>query len=61
MTANQNLLWHAGISTLRVWVAFLIAAAMAINEMRKYLLAQPMFAALTGGLVAEIARARHTD
>jgi NitT/TauT family transport system permease protein len=30
MTANQNLLWHAGISTLRVWVAFLIAAAMAI-------------------------------
>jgi PPM family protein phosphatase len=26
-----------------------IAAAMAIDEMRKYLLAQPMFAALTGG------------
>jgi NitT/TauT family transport system permease protein len=30
MTLHQNLLWHAGVSTLRVWVAFLIAAAMAI-------------------------------
>lgn len=30
MTLQQNLLWHAGVSTLRVWVAFLIAAAMAI-------------------------------
>jgi len=30
MTAGQHLLWHAGISTLRVWSAFLIAAAMAI-------------------------------
>lgn len=30
MTTSQHLLWHAGISTLRVWVAFLIAAAMAI-------------------------------
>ncbi len=30
MTVDQSLLWHAWISTLRVWVAFLIAAAMAI-------------------------------
>ncbi|MDR3471370.1 MAG: ABC transporter permease [Devosia sp.] len=30
MTLHQNLLWHAGVSTLRVWVAFLIAAMMAI-------------------------------
>jgi NitT/TauT family transport system permease protein len=30
MTLHKNLLWHAGVSTLRVWVAFLIAAAMAI-------------------------------
>jgi NitT/TauT family transport system permease protein len=30
MTLHQNLLWHAGVSTLRVWVAFLLAAAMAI-------------------------------
>lgn len=30
MIVNQHLLWHAGISSLRVWVAFLIAAAMAI-------------------------------
>ena len=30
MATDQHLLWHAGISTLRVWVAFLIAAAMAI-------------------------------
>jgi NitT/TauT family transport system permease protein len=30
MTLHQNLLWHAGVSTLRVWVAFLIAAVMAI-------------------------------
>jgi NitT/TauT family transport system permease protein len=30
MFTDQNLLWHAGISTLRVWAAFLIAALMAI-------------------------------
>jgi NitT/TauT family transport system permease protein len=30
MFASQNLLWHAGVSTLRVWAAFLLAAAMAI-------------------------------
>ncbi len=30
MTWNQDLLLNAGISTLRVWVAFLIAAVMAI-------------------------------
>ncbi len=30
MTLNQNLLWHTGVSTLRVWIAFVIAAAMAI-------------------------------
>ncbi len=30
MTVNQDLLWNAGVSTLRVWVAFLLAAVMAI-------------------------------
>ncbi|NLH79748.1 MAG: ABC transporter permease [Phyllobacteriaceae bacterium] len=30
MLTQQHLLWHAGVSTLRVWVAFLIAAAMAV-------------------------------
>jgi NitT/TauT family transport system permease protein len=30
MLASESLLWHAGVSTLRVWVAFIIAAAMAI-------------------------------
>ncbi|HUR43949.1 MAG TPA: ABC transporter permease, partial [Aestuariivirga sp.] len=30
MLTQQHLLWHAGISSLRVWVAFLIAAAMSI-------------------------------
>ncbi|MDR3495663.1 MAG: ABC transporter permease [Ancalomicrobiaceae bacterium] len=30
MVTHQNLLWHAGVSTVRVWVAFLIAAAMAV-------------------------------
>ena len=30
MVLNRDLLWHAGVSTLRVWTAFLIAAAMAI-------------------------------
>jgi NitT/TauT family transport system permease protein len=30
MLTAQHLLWHAAVSTLRVWVAFLIAAAMAI-------------------------------
>ena len=30
MATQQNLLWHALISTLRVWVAFLLAAVMAI-------------------------------
>jgi NitT/TauT family transport system permease protein len=30
MITTQNLLWHAGVSSLRVWLAFLIAAAMAI-------------------------------
>lgn len=30
MLATQNLPWHAAISTGRVWLAFLIAAAMAI-------------------------------
>lgn len=30
MVLHRDLLWHAGISTLRVWSAFLIAAAMAI-------------------------------
>src|SRR5262245_27662190 len=30
MITDQGLLWHAGISTLRVWAAFVLAAAMAI-------------------------------
>jgi NitT/TauT family transport system permease protein len=30
MIVDQGLLWHAGISTLRVWAAFLLAAVMAI-------------------------------
>jgi NitT/TauT family transport system permease protein len=30
MTVNHDLLWHAWISTVRVWIAFLVAAAMAI-------------------------------
>lgn len=30
MTLNDNLLWNAGVSSLRVWVAFLLAAVMAI-------------------------------
>ncbi len=30
MFQEQHLAWHAGVSTLRVWAAFLIAAAMAI-------------------------------
>ncbi|MCX7645910.1 MAG: ABC transporter permease [Rhodobacteraceae bacterium] len=30
MIAERGLLYHAGVSTLRVWVAFLIAAAMAV-------------------------------
>ncbi len=30
MITEQSLLWHAGVSTLRVWTAFLIAAAMAV-------------------------------
>ena len=30
MATSRDLLWHAGVSTLRVWGAFLIAAAMAI-------------------------------
>jgi NitT/TauT family transport system permease protein len=30
MTLHQNLLWQAGVSTLRVWIAFLIAAVMAV-------------------------------
>lgn len=30
MLSTQNLLWHAAVSTGRVWIAFLIAAAMAI-------------------------------
>jgi NitT/TauT family transport system permease protein len=30
MTTAEGLLWHAAISTLRVWAAFLLAAAMAI-------------------------------
>ncbi|MGF1551459.1 MAG: ABC transporter permease [Paracoccaceae bacterium] len=30
MAWNHDLLWHAGVSTLRVWTAFLIAAAMAV-------------------------------
>ena len=31
LLTKQHLLWHAGVSTLRVWVAFLIAAAMALS------------------------------
>ncbi|MGQ0486493.1 MAG: ABC transporter permease [Hyphomicrobiales bacterium] len=30
MLTTQSLLWHTAVSTLRVWIAFLIAAAMAI-------------------------------
>jgi NitT/TauT family transport system permease protein len=30
MTVSQDLLWHAWVSTTRVWIAFAIAAAMAI-------------------------------
>jgi NitT/TauT family transport system permease protein len=30
MLASDGLLWHAAVSTVRVWVAFIIAAAMAI-------------------------------
>jgi NitT/TauT family transport system permease protein len=30
MFATQNLLWHALVSTIRVWAAFLLAAVMAI-------------------------------
>ena len=30
MTTSQGLLWHATVSSIRVWSAFLIAAAMAI-------------------------------
>ncbi|MCB8838301.1 ABC transporter permease [Aurantimonas sp. VKM B-3413] len=30
MFADQHLAWHAGVSTLRVWSAFLLAAVMAI-------------------------------
>lgn len=30
MVATQDLLWHAGVSSVRVWGAFLIAALMAI-------------------------------
>ena len=30
MITGQNLLWHAGVSTVRVWSAFLLAAVMAI-------------------------------
>ena len=30
MTLSQDLLWHAWVSTVRVWVAFAIAAIMAI-------------------------------
>jgi NitT/TauT family transport system permease protein len=30
MIAERDLLYHAGVSTLRVWAAFLIAAAMAV-------------------------------
>ncbi|MGQ7792029.1 ABC transporter permease [Faunimonas sp. B44] len=30
MVQDQHLLWHAGVSTMRVWVAFSIAALMAI-------------------------------
>ena len=30
MATSQNLLWHALVSTMRVWFAFVLAAAMAI-------------------------------
>lgn len=30
MLTEQQLLWHAGVSTLRVWAAFLLASIMAI-------------------------------
>lgn len=30
MIVEQSLLWHAAVSTLRVWVAFVLAAAMAV-------------------------------
>lgn len=30
MVREQNLLWHAGVSTLRVWAAFALAAGMAV-------------------------------
>lgn len=30
MLTEQNLLWHVGVSTVRVWIAFLLAAVMAI-------------------------------
>lgn len=30
MTLHQHLLWQAGVSTLRVWIAFVIAALMAV-------------------------------
>ena len=30
MIAERDLLWHAGVSTLRVWAAFGLAAAMAV-------------------------------
>jgi NitT/TauT family transport system permease protein len=30
MTMQQDLVWHAGVSTLRVWIAFLLATVMAI-------------------------------
>ena len=30
MIASEGLLWHAGVSTARVWTAFAIAAAMAV-------------------------------
>jgi NitT/TauT family transport system permease protein len=30
MLVNQSLLWHTGVSAMRVWIAFLIAALMAI-------------------------------
>ncbi len=30
MIFGRDLLWHAGVSTLRVWTAFLLAAAMAV-------------------------------
>jgi NitT/TauT family transport system permease protein len=30
MIRDQGLLWHAGVSTLRVWVAFALAAVMAV-------------------------------